>query len=395
MARYAKKLTAKKITSLDDGYHSDGDNLYLQIKGGAKSWLFIYKRGKKHELGLGAFPDVSLAEARQKASDLRKVLANGNDPLIERKEHRRLAKLEASKNITFAECAEYCLKELTAGLKNEKHVKQWYSSLAEYAYPYIGKMPIKDVGTEDVLNCIQPIWLTKNETASRLRGRIEKVLSWATTKGFCEGDNPARWRGHIENLLAKPSKIQKVEHHPALPYREIAAFMVRLSTQEGIAARCLEFTILTAARTNEAIGATWSEIDWEAKLWLIPKERMKADKPHTVPLSAQVMTLLKNMASIRQNDYVFPSRNKGLSNMAMLNCLKRMERTDLTVHGFRSTFRDWLAEETHYPNHVAEMCLAHTIKNEAEAAYRRGDLLEKRLSVMTDWAVYCTQGVAQ
>lgn len=392
MTRLKNKLTTKTANSLKtSGYFADGGGLYLQIsKTLSKSWLFIYKRaGKKFEVGLGSLDVKSLAEAREHAREYQKLLAGGIDPLNEKRRLEREQLLADAVSMTFKQCAEAYIATNKHGWKNVKHLQQWENTLSQYCYPFVGSLSIADIDTALVIKCLEPIWITKNETASRLRGRIEQVLSWATVSGYRTGDNPARWRGHLDKLLPKPSKVQNVKHHSALPYAEMAAFMEQLRQQEGIASRCLEFTILTAARTNESIGATWAEIDLDAKVWTIPKDRMKADKEHRVPLSDKCIGLLGVMQAIRLNDFVFPGQRNGLSNMAMLKLLERMDRKDLTVHGFRSTFRDWAAESTAYPGEVVEMCLAHTIKNQAEAAYRRGDLMEKRLRIMNDWAKYC------
>ncbi|MBT9097659.1 integrase arm-type DNA-binding domain-containing protein [Methylovulum psychrotolerans] len=393
MKRNSKVLTVKKVDSLKEpGYYGDGGNLYLQISGtGSKSWLFIYRReGKKHEIGLGSLFILSLADAREKAEDYRKQLRKGINPLAEKRKADQARLLAKTKAITFKQCAELFIQKHQHELKNDKHIQQWQNTLRDYAFPFIGDLPVSVIDTALIMDCLNPIWTTKNETASRVRGRIEQVLSWATVSGYRTGDNPARWRGHLDKLLAKPNKVQNTRHHPALPYADMAAFMSELKQQDSLAARCLEFTLLTAARTNETIGATWGEIDLGAKVWTIPSDRMKADKEHLVPLSGACLALLKAMQAIKQNDYVFAGgRGGGLSNMAMLKLLERMGRKGLTVHGFRSTFRDWAAETTHHENFVLEMCLAHTIKNQAEAAYRRGDLLEKRLNIMNEWASYC------
>ena len=296
--------------------------------------------------------------------------------------------------MTFQQCAEAYIDAHKSGWKNPKHIQQWQNTLTQYAFPVFGDFDVKTIDTALIIKCLKPIWETKNETAGRVRGRIESVLDWATVSKLRTGDNPAKWRGNLDKLLAKPSNIQNTKHHDALPYVEINAFMAQLQQQDGIAAKCLTFTILTAARTGESIGATWAEIDLNAKTWTIPAERMKAKKDHTVPLSTHALAIVNEMAAIRCNEYVFPSNKKGLSNMAMLTLLKRMERTDITVHGFRSTFRDWAAESTAYPSEVVEMALAHTIKNQTEAAYRRGDLLEKRRTLMETWAKHCNTAVS-
>jgi integrase len=391
MAR-VKQLTVKQIENIKTaGYYADGKGLYLQVsKTISKSWLFIYWRDKKKtEVGLGSLFDVSLSEAREKALELNKQVSNGINPLKEKTRKKRELALAEAKDMTFQECADAYIEINRHGWSNPKHAQQWTNTLSQYAYPLLGQLSIADIDTALVTKCLEPIWITKNETASRLRGRIEQVLSWATVKQYRSGDNPARWRGHLDKILPKPSKVQTTKHHPALPYEEIADFISLLRQQEGVAARCLEFTILTAARTNESIGATWDEINLDSKVWTIPAMRMKAGKEHRVALSDKSIDLLKQMKACQLSEYVFTSGKKNLSNMAMLALLKRMNRKDITAHGFRSSFRDWAAESTSYPNELLEKCLAHTIKNESEAAYRRGDLLEKRFRVMNDWAKYC------
>jgi integrase len=392
MSRVKNKLTARTVeTKKVQGYFADGGNLYLRVSESlTKSWAFIYvKGGKRTEMGLGSISNVTLEEARQKATELRKQLSNGIEPLAEKRQQENERKLQIAKAMTFKQCADAYINAHKAGWKNPKHAQQWQNTLAQYAFPVFGDFDVKAIDTALITKCLEPIWLTKNETAGRVRGRIESVLDWATVRKFRTGENPARWRGHLDKLLTKPSKIQQTEHHSALPYAEINSFIEQLRQQDGIAAKCLEFTILTATRTGETIGATWAEFDLDAKIWTIPAERMKAKKEHRVPLNHHALAILNEMAAIRFNDYVFPSNKKGLSNMAMLTLLKRMDRTDITVHGFRSTFRDWAAESTAYPSEVVEMALAHTIKNQVEAAYRRGDLLEKRKTLMDSWAKYC------
>ena len=381
------------------GYYADGENLYLRIsKTFKKTWAFIYKRdGKRTEIGLGSVDDITLAEARIKRDGdvvngvrgLNELLRAGIDPLLEKQRLANESKAQRAKAMTFQQCADAYINAHRAGWKNPKHIQQWQNTLSQYAFPVFGGLDVKSIDTGLITKCLEPIWLTKNETAGRVRGRIESILDWATVRKYREGVNPALWRGHLDKLLAKPSKVQKTEHHKALPYMEVNAFIGQLHKQDGIASKCLEFTILTAARTGEAIGATWDEIDLDAKTWTIPAIRMKAEREHRVPLSSDALTILHDMAATRLNDYVFPSTKKGLSNMAMLAVLKRMDRADITVHGFRSTFRDWAAESTAYPGEVVEMALAHAIKNLTEAAYRRGDLIEKRGQLMEEWARYC------
>ncbi|WP_064024592.1 tyrosine-type recombinase/integrase [Methylomonas koyamae] len=353
--------------------------------------FYVQSTGKRTEIGLGSFTDVPLSVAREKAAEQRQILKAGLNPLHEKRKLRNEQKLKAAKAMSFADCARAYVEANRSGWSNSKHAQQWSNTLEQYAFPIFGDSPVAEVDTALVSKCLQQIWNSKNETASRLRGRIESVLDWATVHQFREGENPARWRGHLDKLFPKPSKVQKVEHHAALPYVEISSFIMSLHQQVGFAAKCLEFTILTAARTGESIGATWDEIDLAAKVWNVPAIRMKAKKPHRVPLSLQALALLSEMESLRINDYVFSGTKKGLSNMAMLQLLKRMNRNNITPHGFRSTFRDWAAETTSYPNEVVEMALAHVIQNQAEAAYRRGDLFDKRANLMQDWADFAYQ----
>jgi integrase len=293
--------------------------------------------------------------------------------------------------MSFGECARKYIDAHSGKWKNPKHRDQWVRTINTYANPVIGELPVATVDTSLVLRVLEPIWKTKTETATRLRSRLERVLAWATVRELRTGDNPARWHNHLDQLLAAPSKAKRVVHHPALSYAEVPAFLIDLRSLEGVASRALEFTILTAARTGEVIGARWREFDLDAKLWIIPKERMKAGKEHRVPLSPPVMALLKRLPEV--GDFVFPGQKEKtpLSNMSMLTLLKRMERQDITVHGFRSSFRDWAAESTNYPREVCELALAHGIEDKVEEAYRRGDLFEKRRKLMSDWATYCNR----
>ena len=396
MSRAIHKLNAKKVEHLKEtGLYGDGGGLYLQVTAaGVRSWLFRYMRkGKARGMGLGPLHTISLAEARIKAHQCRHLLLEGIDPLDARQKQAAAGRLEKAKALTFQECATQYVANHRAGWKNAKHADQWANTLATYAYPVIGDLPVATVDLPLVMKILQPIWTTRTETASRVRGRIESILDWATVSGFRSGDNPARWKGHLDKLLPKRAKVQKVEHHPALPYAEIAQFMRDLSTQEGVARFALEFLILTAARTNEVVRAAWREVDFAAKTWSIPAERMKAGKDHDVPLSEPAMQILRHLRQVTPGDYIFPGlrANTPLSNMAMLQLLKRMKRTDLTAHGFRSTFRDWAGECTNHPREVCEAALAHQLKDKAEAAYARGDLLAKRAKLMADWAAYCHQ----
>jgi integrase len=395
MARALQKLSAKAAEKkIEPGYYSDGGGLYLQVSSTrTKSWLFRFMlNGKAREMGLGSMLGVSLADARAKAADCRKLLADRIDPIAARDAGRAQLAVSAAKSVTFTTCAERFIEAHKAGWKNDKHVSQWENTIATYAEPFFGSAGVAEVDTGLVLKALEPIWSAKPETASRVRGRIERVLDWAKARGYRHGDNPARWRGHLDKLLPKLEKRKRIKHHAALPFDHVAEFMAAVRAQEGVAARALELTILTATRTGEVVGARWCEIDLKAAVWCIPPERMKAHREHRVPLSAQALKVLRALEPLRRDDdFVFPGMRDGapLSNMAMLELLKRMERDDITVHGFRSSFRDWTAERTNYPREGCEMALAHTVGNEVEAAYRRGDLFEKRRALMREWAKHC------
>jgi integrase len=344
-------------------------------------------------MGLGPLHIVGLAEAREKARECRKLRHEGIDPIEARKARHAEQRLAEASAMTFRECAERYIEAHEAGWKNPKHAKQWPSTLGTYVYPVFGSLPVQAIDVGLVMKVLEPIWRTKPETAGRVRARIEAVLDWAKARGYRNGENPAQWRGHLDNLLPARSKVRKVEHHPALPYGEMGDFIARLREQEGIAARALEFLILTASRTGEVIGARWEEFDLEKKVWTVPGDRMKAGKEHRVPLSDHAFAIIEGIKAERVNDhpFVFPGgrQGKALSNMAMLQLLRRMGRGELTTHGFRSTFRDWAAECTHFPAEVAEMALAHTVSDKVEAAYRRGDMVQKRRELMDAWARYC------
>jgi|TARA_B100000315_G_C14529087_1_gene565251 integrase len=394
MARKYEKLKAVSVTKLKKaGLHSDGAGLYLRIgPTGAKSWIFRYmKDGKSHDMGLGPLHTVSLAKARTFATEHRLLLRDGIDPIINRKGEISKEKLETAKAITFAQCAAEYIDSNGPQWKNPKHVNQWRNTLATYVYPVFGDRPVQQIDIELVLKVLRPIWQSKTETASRVRGRIENILDAARVQGYREGENPARLKGHLDKILPPKSKIQTVKHHPALPYVEILQFIHELRQQEGVGAQALYFTILTAARTQETIEATWDEIDGD--IWTRPPEHMKGkedeDGEHRVPLTKQARQIVNGLEQV--NDYIFPGQksNRGLSNAAMTTVLKRMGRSDLTVHGFRSTFKDWAAEETTFPNEVSELALAHKIDSKVEAAYRRGDLFEKRRKLMEAWSRYC------
>jgi integrase len=391
MARRKQRLTARAVATISrPGFHADGGGLYLQVPpGGGRSWVFRFqKQGRARWMGLGPVDLVSLQDARQKALDARRVVLDGKDPI----DARKAARQAQVGNVAFKEAAERYIETHRAGWRNEKHGAQWTSTLEAYAFPVFGDVAVGTVDTGLVLKALEPIWTAKPETASRVRGRIESVLDWATARGYRTGDNPARWRGHLQNLLPRTSKLKRVRHHPSLSYAEIGAFFVSLREQGGVAARALQFAILTGARTGEVIGATWSEVDLASAVWTVPAERMKGDREHRVPLSGHAAEILEEMAAQNgRQGHIFPGAKKGkpLSNMALLAVLKRMGRPDLTTHGFRSTLRDWSAERTNYPREVCEMALAHAIGDKVEAAYRRGDLFEKRRRLMADWAKFC------
>lgn len=406
MKRSIHRLSTRTVeTKRKPGLYADGGGLYLQVgPSGSKAWLFRFMlRGRAREMGLGSVNTISLQEARDKALAARKQLAAGIDPIDARDAQRQQETLQAAKAITFRECAAAYIEAHRAGWKNGKHAEQWRNTLDTYAGPIVGNLPVQGVDTGLVLKVLEQdvkddkgkvlgsLWSRKPETASRVRGRIEAVLDWAGARGFRAGENPARWRGHLDKLLPKRSKVRRVEHHAALPYLDIAAFVAKVREQPGVASKALEFAILTATRTQEVIGARWAEFDLPRKLWTIPAERMKAQREHRIPLPDQAVKIIEKMAEGRHGDYVFPGgrEKEPLSNAAMLALLKRrMGREDLTVHGFRSTFRDWTAEQSTFPREVAEAALAHVLSDKTEAAYQRGDLFEKRRKLMQAWADY-------
>ena len=394
MGRQVEKLSALTVSRAKArGYLGDGGGLYLQVSAsGSKSWVFRFKdHGRLREMGLGSVHAIGLAEARKRATACRQMRLDGTDPIAVKKAGKLKAKLEAARAMTFQQCAEAYIEAHKAGWQNAKHAAQWTSTLKTYAYPVFGALPVQAVDVALIAKVLEPIWTTKTETASRPRGRIERVLDWATVRGHCQGDNPARWRGHLDQLLPARSRVRKVQHHAALAYAEVGQFMADLRGQDTTSALALEFLILTATRTAEVIGATWSEADLDAAVWTIPAERMKAKKEHRVPLSKPALAILKRLYKHRAGEFVFMGAKPGrpLSNMALLMLLERLGRSDLTVHGFRSTFRDWCAESTNFPREVAEHALAHSLPDKVEAAYRRGDLFEKRRHLMAAWARYC------
>jgi len=378
----AGRLTARKVETAKAGKYSDGGNLYLIVSHeGTRKWVLRFTwRGKAREMGRGTPATVSLADAREKAVQARRMVAQGLDPIHERKRDSGIP--------TFAEMADQVREALSTGFRNEKHKAQWKSTLAVYAAS-LGNKPVDTINTNDVLSLLKPIWTTKAETASRVRGRIEKVLDAAKASGYRQGENPARWRGHLDHLLPKQSKLTR-GHHAAMPYHDLAAFIGRLREDGSVAALALEFLILTAARSGEVLGARWSEIDLDEKIWTLPANRMKAGREHRVPLSGRAVAILRQLAEIRTGDFVFLGQRKNgpLWHMAMHMTLRRMN-ADATVHGFRSSFRDWAGDETPFPRETVETALAHAVGNQVERDYRRSDALEKRRKLMEAWTNYC------
>ncbi|WP_444939561.1 tyrosine-type recombinase/integrase [Microbulbifer sp. JMSA002] len=357
----------------------------------AKKWVLRYQlHGKRREMGLGSLSDVNLKQARLEVGAQKRLLLDGVDPIAERQriqqELKASAKSELAKAATFSDMADEYIRV---------HLKGWKNTLQQYAYPVIGEKAPCEITTDNLLEILKPIWFEKPETANRVRNRVELILDAAKARGLREGENPARWRGHLDKLLPKRSKVRQVKHHSALPWVELPEFMREISKRNGLAFTAMELTILTATRTKEALGATWSEIDFKAKSWTIPGERMKASKEHRVPLAPPVIALLESIPRIDDSPYIFPGQrsSRPLSNMSMLMALRRMGRNDLTIHGFRSTFRDWAGEATPHSRDVCEQALAHSLGDSVEAAYRRGDLFEKRKLLMFDWATYATSAL--
>ncbi len=385
------KLTPRKVATAGPGKYEDGGGLRLAVsKAGAKKWVLRFTIDRKRrEMGLGSFPDVGLAEAREKASEHRKQAKNGIDPI----EARQTA---PEKTPSFTTCAARYIHAHRRSWKNAKHARQWVRTLKTYARPEIGPKKVDAITTEDILKILSPIWTTKTETAKRIQGRIENILDYAAAHKFCDPLNPARWRGHLDKLLPKPSRVKKVVHHPAMPHTEVPAFMSEVASNSSVSALALRFLILTATRTSEVLQTQWSEIDLETAVWTIPASRMKARREHRVPLSDAAIDVLGALPRIDGNPYVFPGTRHGrpLSNMALLQLMRGMEygvngsRGDYVPHGFRSSFRDWSGEVSSFPRDVAEMALAHAIENKVEAAYRRGDLFAKRRKMMQEWADY-------
>lgn len=381
------------------GYYPDGAGLYLQVKSAAesrrvsRSWLFRYNHNQRPTwMGLGSVRDINLADARQQAAECRRLLALGKDPIAERDGERARTMVEKQRSMTFDQCSQAYIAAHRDGWRNAKHAAQWENTLRLHASPVIGKLPVDEVELRHILLILEPIWRDRTETASRVRGRVESVLDWATVRQFRRGDNPARWRGHLDQLLPMPGKVKKVEHHAALPFADMLDFMQKLARQDGTGARALSFLILTAARSGEVRGATRGEIDAEARVWSIPGARMKAGRDHRVPMSDAAWRLLPDPLPKDATALLFPAPRGGqLSDMTLTAVIRRME-VNAVPHGFRSTFRDWCAESTDFPREVAEMALAHAIGDKVEAAYRRGDLFDKRRQLMDQWARFCGRG---
>lgn len=394
MPRKAADLGPLAVSRLQGpGLHMVGgvSGLGLQIlPSGGRTWILRATIGsRRREMGLGGYPDVTLAKAREAAREARDLIRRGIDPIEAGRDARRALRQAPGRELTFRSAAEAYMAAHEASWKNSKHRDQWAATLIKYAYPVLGEIDVAKVELPHVMDVLEPIWLAKTETAKRLRGRLEMVLDWATVREFRTGSNPARWRGHLDKLLARPSKVRRIIHHRALPVSDLPDFMKALSKSEGVGARALEFAILTAARSGEVRGATWREIDLSNRLWIIDGVRMKAGREHRVPLSDAAVRVLCGLPAGKPDEPVFTAMSGGiLSDMTISAVLRRM-KVDAVPHGFRSTFRDWAAERTHYPNEVAEMALAHSVGNKVEAAYRRGDLFEKRVSLMGDWAGFC------
>src|SRR6516165_3931788 len=405
MARQIERLTALKVEAkeLAPGMYPDGAGLYLRVTPeGARNWVLRYMLDRRPRwMGLGPLSLYGLADARARAQDARRKRHDGIDPIEARRAERTRQRLDAAKAVTFKQCAESYIASHRAGWRNEKHKYQWSATLNVYVYPVIGTLPVQTVDIGLVRKVLEPIWTTKPETASRVRQRIEKILDFAKVCGYRDGENPARWRGHLDNVLPARSRVRVVEHFAALPYAELPAFIVSLRAREAIAARALEFLVLTAARTGEVIGTRWNEIDLLDKTWTVPAARMKAHREHRVPLSARTIVILREMKAARNgnddNAFIFPGPNprRPLSNVALLRLLERMQLDNLTVHGFRATFKTWASERTSFQNEIVEASLAHTIGGKVEQAYMRGDMFEKRRRLMQQWATFCTTAPAQ
>lgn len=372
------------------GYHGDGGGLYLQVTAaGAKSWIFRFALvGRRREMGLGAYPAISLAAAREEAARARSLVQAGTDPIVARDARRAQERLQAARGVTWDKAVDQFLEAHLSSWRNPKHRQQWRNTLDTYVKPVFGGLAVAEIGTPNVTKVLDPIWHEKPETASRVRGRIERILDWAKVRGYRTGENPARWRGHLDKVFPPRAKLRKVRHHAAVPIDDLPAVYAKLTKAAGKAAKALRFTILTAVRPGETTGGTWPEVDRKAALWTIPAHRMKADKEHRVTLSKEAQAILEEMAELRTNQFMFPGHRekRPLSLTALSKVLKAAGGGKATVHGMRSTFKDWASERTSFPSEVSEMALAHSIGDKVEAAYRRGELLEKRAAMMQQWA---------
>ena len=419
MPKKAKELSALSVAKIkENGRHAVGgvDGLHLRIVNDSRAWVLRVVVGQRfdengkqqvhrRDIGLGSFPEVSIAEARTKAQEMKAKIRNGIDPIQQKQDQLQALRIQKLRDRTFRECAHIVITNKSRELKNQKHIAQWSTTLETYVYPVLGDRVIGSITKVDIAKVLEPIWAEKNETAKRLRGRIETIFDYAKAMGYFEGDNPAEWKGNLEPILGNLKQVSRP--HPSLPYEQVAEFIQHLRQKKGISPKALEFAILTACRSGEVFGAKWQEIDFKNKVWTIPKERMKADKEHRVPLSQQVICLLESIQSYTQsNDFIFPAPRGGmLSDMSLTTLIKRMHKQIfkenglgyidpkqnrvITTHGFRSTFRDWSADKTDYPREVCEHVLAHKLPDEVEAAYLRGAYLEKRRSLMADWANFC------
>ncbi len=397
MGQNASVLTAiavNKIARAGLHYVGGAPNLALLVSElGSRSWILRYSiNGKRRDMGLGPYPEVSLAEARKIAWDKRHLLRHGVDPIIQRQKILENIKAEQEQAIRFEEAAEKYIAVQRGGWTNEKHANQWENTLATYVHPTIGSKFVRDITIHHIADLLGPIWTIKTETAQRVRARVENILDWCKVQGFREGENPAAWKGNLDKMLAAPKKVRKVKHHAALDWNQCPAFFSGLGNRRGVSIDALKLCILTACRSGEVRGASWPEFDLEKAIWIVPPERMKAGREHRVPLSPQAINLLRKLPRFKDQDLLFPNcQGTPLSDMALLQVVREVDKS-ITVHGFRSTFRDWAGESTTHPREVAEYALAHKVKDGTEAAYARGDLFEKRRLLMNDWAYFLTTG---
>ncbi len=403
MARGLHRLTGADLRRSKPGLYADGGGLYLQVtiakdgKTRNRSWLFRYTiAGRDRWMGLGSLDTIALTEARERARKCRQLRLDGVDPIEQRKLEVAAKAAESAKAVSFEQCAHAYIAAHRNSWRSEKHAQQWPASLRKHVLPVLGSLTVAAIDTPLVLKVLKPVWESAPETASRVRGRIESILDWATVSGFRQGDNPARWSGHLEHLLAAPRKLKPIEHLAAMPYRDAPAFLAQLRDVETVAARAFEFLILTAARRNEVIGARWDEIDFDNAGWIIPGARMKSGREHRVPLPPRAMTIMRDMRVISQDALIFTGRDgqNRLAQSSFQYLLKALGHRGITAHGFRSAFRDWAGECTNFPREICEAALAHSIGNKVEQAYRRGTALEKRRKLMESWASFCAKPLA-